>query len=354
MWQQLFKLNKTSRAWHLPVVAGISIGVPLFIGLHLGNIEAGKLASVGALVILYIQSDKLANRMTALMVCGFGFICSYTVGAVFSFSYWLSPLVLGLYTFGVHYALFRLNMSKPPGNFFFTMIASMGIATPKDPAKIASGIGYVSMGVMVACMLGFLYSLLTLKKEKQAGSSIVFHQNKYTNLTESLTFGTTVGASLLVAKLLRMENPYWIPISCMAVMQGISTRHVWARAIQRVLGTLIGLLLVWGVLQLQITVPGVCICILILQIVVEFLVVRNYALAAIFITMLTIFLAETNFALTEQSTYLIKARLLDTFIGSLIGAAGGWLLYHERLHFYAKKQVKRTKLLLNKIRAGKA
>ncbi|PVD51673.1 FUSC family protein [Terrimonas sp.] len=353
LWNQLFKFNKTNRAWHLPVVAGICIGIPILLGLYFDNLAAGKTASIGALVILYIQSDKLINRMMVLMVCGFGFIFSYTIGLIFSQSFWLSPLILALYTFGLHYALFRLTLNKPPGNFFFTMIASMAIAVPKDTVTIPASIGYLSIGVMVSCVTGLLYSLLTLKKENSIGEAVIIHQNKYVNITESIILGATVGASLLVAKLFKMENPYWIPISCMAVMQGITTTHVWARAIQRVLGTLIGLVLTWCLLQFKLSVLGVCVCIIVLQTIVEFLVVRNYALAAVFITMLTIFLAETNVSLTEQTGHLIKTRFLDTLIGSAIGAIGGWMLYHEQIHFYTKKQMKKTKVILNRMKPGK-
>ncbi|MBN8790558.1 MAG: FUSC family protein [Terrimonas sp.] len=353
LWNQLFKFNKTNRAWHLPVVAGICIGIPILLGFYFDNLAAGKTASIGALVILYIQSDKLINRMTVLMVCGFGFIFSYTIGLIFSHSFWLSPLILALYTFCLHYALFRLTLNKPPGNFFFTMIASMAIAVPKDTVTIPASIGYLSMGVMVSCVTGLLYSLLTLKKENSTGEAVIIHQNKYVNITESIILGATVGASLLVAKLFKMENPYWIPISCMAVMQGITTTHVWARAIQRVLGTLIGLVLAWCLLQFKLSVLGVCVCIIVLQTIVEFLVVRNYALAAVFITMLTIFLAETNVSLTEQTGHLIKTRFLDTLIGSAIGAIGGWMLYHEQIHFYTKKQMKKTKVILNSMKPGK-
>ncbi|MFT3749954.1 MAG: FUSC family protein [Agriterribacter sp.] len=353
LWNQLFKFNKTNRAWHLPAVAGICVGIPLLLGLCFDNLAAGKIASIGALVILYIQSDKLINRMMILMVCGFGFIFSYTIGLIFSYSFWLSPVILALYTFGLHYALFRLALTKPPGNFFFTMIASMAIATPKDTSTIPTSIGYLSMGVMISCVAGLLYSLLTLKKDNNTGEAVIIHQNKYVNITESIILGITVGASLLIAKLLKMENPYWIPISCMAVMQGITTTHVWARAIQRILGTLIGLALAWGVLQFTLSLLGVCICILILQTIVEFLVVRNYTLAAVFITMLTIFLTETNISLTEQTGHLIRTRFLDTLIGSAIGAIGGWMLYHEQVHFYTKKQVKKTKVILNRMKHGK-
>lgn len=78
----------------MPVAAGLCVGVPLLFGLESGNIGAGKLASVGALVILYLQSSNLVNRMVVLMVCGFGFIASYALAAFFSQWFWLSPLLL--------------------------------------------------------------------------------------------------------------------------------------------------------------------------------------------------------------------------------------------------------------------
>lgn len=50
----------------MPIVAGVSIGIPLLLGWFLNNIEAGKLASLAGLSILYIQSNRLIERMTFL------------------------------------------------------------------------------------------------------------------------------------------------------------------------------------------------------------------------------------------------------------------------------------------------
>jgi len=350
MWKQLFAFRKTQRAWHLPVIAGLCVGIPLILALTFNDMEAGRLASLGALVILYIQSNNLANRMIILTVCGFGLIFSYALGAVCSHLFWLSPLILAAYTFAVHYALFRLNLNRPPGNFFFVMVASMAIAQPQNIENIAENVGNVAFGVMIACLIGMIYSLITLKKpEKEKRQTVVFHSNKYTNITESIIFGATVGSSLLLAKLFQMPNPYWIPISCMAVMQGISVTHVWARAIQRISGTFVGLILVWSILQFHLSLLDICICILLLQIIIEFLIVRNYALAVIFISMLTIFLAEPNISLLQDPSSLIEARLIDTLIGSAIGALGGWLLYHQRIHFFTKKHVKKSQVILRKM-----
>ncbi|CAL1518557.1 FUSC family protein [Chitinophaga sp. MM2321] len=350
MWKQLFKFNKTDRAWHLPVVAGFCVAIPLLLGLLYDDMNAGKLASIGALVILYIQSNRLVNRMMILMVCGFGFIFSFAIGVVFSFSAWLTPLMLALYTFGVHYSLNRLELTRPPGNFFFIMVASIAISLPHNRTDIASSIGNFSIGVMIACMIALFYSILVLREATNKPDVMVLQKNTYINMTESIIFGVMVGLALLTAILLKLENPYWVPISCMAVMQGVTAKHIWMRAAQRVLGTFIGLGLTWFILQMNITTLGICISILILQTIVEFLVVRNYGIAVVFISMLTIFLAEPNISLMGHPDHLIAIRFLDILIGSAMGAVGGWMLYHERIHFFTKKQLLKSKVLLRKYR----
>ncbi len=49
--------------------------------------------------------------------------------------------------------------------------------------------------------------------------------------------------SLLIGLLLKLDNPYWLPISCAAVIQGVTLQQVWRRTFQRILGTFVGLLL---------------------------------------------------------------------------------------------------------------
>lgn len=302
-------------------------------------------------MILYIQSNKLVNRMMILMVCGFGFIFSFSIGIVFSFSTWLTPLMLGLYTFGVHYSLNRLELTRPPGNFFFIMVASIAIALPHNSEDIASSIGSFSIGVMIAVMIGLFYSILVLRGVTNKPDVLVIQKNIYVNITESIIFGAIVGLALLVAIFLELENPYWVPTSCMAVMQGVTTKHVWTRAAQRILGTFVGLGLTWLILQMNITALWICVSILLLQIIVEFLIVRNYAITVIFISMLTIFLAEPNISLIGEPDQLIATRFFDILIGSTIGAIGGWMLYHQQIHFFTKSQIKKTKVFLKKYKS---
>jgi len=76
-------------------------------------------------------------------------------------------------------------------------------------------------------------------------------------------------------------------------------------------------------------------------------VVRNYGIAVVFITILTIFLAESGVVQANPNA-LFMARFLDILVGSLIGALGGWILYNEQIHYLAKNQIRRAKSRLDR------
>lgn len=350
MFKDFIELKKTDRKWHLPVLAGICVGLPVMVGFFTGHMQDGKLASMAALVILYIQSQELNRRMIVLMTCSFGIMVSFAVGLIFGFNGYVASAVLGVYAFVVHLVLYYLKMVRPPGNFFFIMFASVAITMPHNMELVPHHLGLAALGTIVSCLLGLVYSLFTLTPNSTDSETITITKNQYVNFIESLTYGFFVGLSLLVAYLLELEYPYWVPTSCAAVMQGISATHIWQRSAQRVLGTFIGLLLTWGILMLNPSLLTISIGIILLQIVVEVLIVRNYGLAVIFITVLTIFLAETGTTLIADPTDLFLARFFDIFVGSLIGAAGGWLLYNEKLQYLATRQYRASRIRTNRRR----
>lgn len=332
----------------MPIVAGVSIGIPLLLGWFLNNIEAGKLASLAGLSILYIQSNRLIERMTFLMLCSFGIMMSYTVGLLFSFNPYLAPFALAFLSFGVHFSLHKLGLNRPPGNFFFIMLASMAICTPFHLESIPEKVGYLAMGAILTCGIGLIYSLLTLIETNETEVKSL-PKKKYTNIVESLTFGFFMGVSLAVAFSLQLDNPYWIPISCLAVMQGISTKHIGMRAAQRIIGTLVGLGITWIIASGNPSTLFIVIGIILLQIIVEFLIVRNYAVAVVFITVLTIFLAESGGNLLQNTNQVFIARLVDIIIGSVIGTIGGWILYHEKIHYQTTMRIKKSKVVMRKM-----
>ncbi len=250
----------------------------------------GILGSTAGLVILYLPSTSVANRMITMLACSFGFMLSFAIGIIFSFHPLVSSLVLALLAFAVQWVANFFRM-KLPGSFFFLMIATIAISMPFNLATIAVRIGVVGMGTMLACLLAFVYSLYIVRKYPPKPVAPYVQRSRYDNTIESAILAIFMGSSLLIAHLLKLQNPYWVPISCMAVMQGVSLEHIWSRSLQRILGTFLGLGLAWLLLLQQLTPLTICISIFILQFIIEMLVVRHYGLAVIFITPLTLFLA---------------------------------------------------------------
>lgn len=339
MWRQLIEIKPASRGWHLPLLAGLSVGIPLLGGYAIGHLQEGKLAALAGLVILYLGEGSFARRMLTLMACSLGITVSFAAGLVFGFHPLASCLALAALAFLVQLSLYVFRLHRPPGNFFFIMIASMALCMPFSPDEIVGRIGLVSIGTMISCTLALVYCLLHPGK---TGQRMIRVKPKELRYHEAILFGGFAGLSLLTALLLEFPNPYWVPTSCLAVMQGASSTNVWQRGVQRIAGTLLGLLLTWVVLLTHPPALVICIAIVAIQILVELLIVRNYGLAVIFLTVMTIFLTEPGASLAGTPGRMIQARLVDIVTGSFIGMIGGWLLFHERLRQRGHRLAKAT------------
>ncbi|RYD31013.1 MAG: FUSC family protein [Verrucomicrobiaceae bacterium] len=111
------------------------------------------------------------------------------------------------------------------------------------------------------------------------------------------------------------------------MLQGGTFRAVWHRNVHRIAGTALGMGISWFLFPRVPDPVMMAVTVTILVFIVEYLVSRNYGLAVIFITPLTVCFAE--FASGGVPIHgLFATRLLDIVIGSLIGAAGGSILHH--------------------------
>lgn len=342
------QFRETDRIWHVPVLAALCIGVPLMVGYFLNNVENGILASMSGLLILYLPATSLIKRMTLLVICSFCFITSFLIGIIFSVNPLLSPIALGFCVFFLSWLAkyFRL---KPPGEFFFIFIVAVAICMPFNLQAIPERVGLIAMGAISTCLLAFVYSILTLRKHSAQQYIVIQKNNSYFHIFEAAIAGGFIGLSLLVANLLGLSNPYWVPISCAAVMQGVSSRHIWQRTLHRIIGTFVGVGLAWFLLNLKIPGLGICLLIILLQLLVEWLVVRHYALAVVFITALTIFLAEAGHTIKNAADISMHSRFLDITLGSIIGAIGGWFLHHQQLKRSFKQKIRKTNIRIRKL-----
>ena len=185
-----------------------------------------------------------------------------------------------------------------------------------------SDVGYsfrTSPTAMVAALIAFIYSVVILRLREPHPIAPLPQATFDFVVFDSVVIGVAVGISLTLAQVLQLERPYWVPVSCLAVIQGLSLRAVWTRQLHRVLGTALGLLLAWMLLALPLEKWSISLLVIALSFIIESAVVRHYGFAVIFITPLTIFLADAATLGHEAPNAVIEARLLDTLLDPLLG-----------------------------------
>ena len=336
----LTTITPSDRSWQMPFTAALAIGLPLLIGAYLNHIEYGLVSSLGGLVFLYLPNTPMHHRMVTVMACAFAITSCYTLGVMSHFSSALMVPVLTFISILIT-MLCRFYSLGMPGSLFFIMAAAIGAYTPLSPLQVPVMVGLVSMGSLLACLLAFFYSLYSLRQRPaQASPSIAVPTFDYI-VFDSVIIGIFVGISLFLAQSLHLEKAYWVPVSCLAVIQGVSVRAIWNKQLQRIAGTSIGLLVSWGLLLLMTDKWIICLTIMLLTFMIEMIVVRHYALAAIFITPLTILLAEAATMELGTVTVLIQARFFDTVLGCLVGMSGGICLHNQAFRKVVGGQMKR-------------
>lgn len=328
--QHLVRFNASQRPWEMPLAAAASTGVPLIVGAATGQMVFGLVASLGGLVFLSLPDTRMQHRIVSMMAAAFGMVACYALGALTHFFPPAMIVALTLLTI-VASMVGRYYRVAPPGILFPVMAASIAAYTPGTFLDIPMRTGLVALGALFAFAVAIAYSVYHLRRASPGTVAPTPGMDFDYVVVDSVIIGASVGASLTLAELLQLERPYWVPVSCLAIIQGANLRMVWNRHLHRLLGTGAGLLLAWLLLELRLDDWGVVAAMLALSFAIEILVVRHYGLAVVLITPLTIFLAEFAHLGQGSSSALIQTRALDIALGCLVGLAGGIALHVPRI-----------------------
>lgn len=338
--RQLMTIKPSDRPWQMPFAAALATGLPLLVGAWFDRMDYGLISSLGGLVFLYLPETPLHHRMVVLMASAFAMTASYALGVM---SHLVPPVMMMVLTFTAILVTMvcRFYRVGPPGSLFFIMAASIGAYSPGDIMEVPLKVGLFAMGCLLASLIAFFYSVYILRRRDPKSAEPLPAPTFDFVVFDSVVIGLCVGISLALAQLMQLERAYWVPVSCLAVMQGMNLRAVWDKQVHRLLGTVIGMLVSWGLLSLPLDKWSISLVMIGLAFVVETAVVRHYGFAAIFITPLTILLAEAATLGHGSATELIQARFFDTLLGCVVGFAGGICLHSPRFRAVVGAQMRR-------------
>ncbi|MCL6452806.1 MAG: FUSC family protein [Alicyclobacillus sp.] len=336
-----FHIRRAPLPWRKAVGAGISLFIPLFVASLLGRPETGLLCTIGGFASLYVVDEPLRRLGLRLFIVALALAASFALGTVSAGSIWVMASAFALTGAASTYFARSLRL-PPPGAFFFLLACAIGTGLPVHPGAVDQRVGFALIGSGVAWVVTMAGRWLAIRRAAPCGSTTRDHQMPaVTALRAGLTWNNGalpaalrvaigVFAATWIAHGLGSARPYWVPVGCAAVLQGTNVQATVHRAVQRALGTSLGILVAGAILELN--PPGVilAVLVLILQTVVELFIVRNYGLAVVFITPLALTIAEAAH-IDVSVPVLVSARLLDNWVGCAIGLAAGLLLWRKTM-----------------------
>lgn len=327
----LLTVNRSKRPWHMPIIAAIAISFPVFVGAYFDALSSGIKASLGAMIILNLPlSGTLPYRLVTIMAWGFAIVMSFALGLIAQQIPVLRLPVFALLAFTI-IMLGRYYQQPPPAGLFVMMAGAIALFIPVPLAQVLSATGLVMLGSGISMLLALLYSLFLLATRPIVPAPLYTYEPDM--ISDSLIVTSFVSLALAIAVLLKMPYPYWAAISCFIIIQGMQLRTMWIKQVHRLLGTLVGMAVAGWMLSWGLSIWGVAIAVLMMMLCIESLVDRHYGLAVIFITPLTIFIAEYGSVSLVQpvAEEVIRVRMLDTTIGCVVGLSGGLAIHSNRL-----------------------
>jgi len=172
----------------------------------------------------------------------------------------------------------------------------------------------------------------------------------------SVRYGAILSAATAVAFSFGFTRPYWITLSCASVMLGATIMSTFHRALQRSTGTLAGLIIANLILTLQPKGFLIVALNMALTMLTELFIVKNYAVATMFITPNALLIAE-NATKIHDISYFASARITDILVGSAIGLIGTYLIGRKsassRLPGLAGKLIRSQSRVLVRLAANK-
>ena len=339
---ELWKMKKTNDPILRVIGAGFSMGIPLFLGLYLGNMQIGTFGCFGAFAFLSYQPLPLKKLIQRIVTVGVAILTAFFFGMLATLIPWTIPIVISLVSL-IGFMVCRAFKIPNPGPFFVIMVCSMGTGMKLHFPEILQAVAYAGIGVLsavvMAAIVGYINQnwlhreviVITATKHELILDTV---ENDSRMLLSAIHDAGIIFFAAYIGQSLDLGNPYWITISCAAVLQGRDLKMVFHRNIQRIVGGMVGLFIGALLLNLHLPVWQVVPIIVLLNLFVEFCMVRNYGIANFFTTPLSLLLA--NLSREQFAMDLVEYRFWGIVLGSLIGLAGAFLITYS-LKMYDKE-----------------
>jgi hypothetical protein len=314
--------------WPKVARTGLSLGLAFLPLAAAGWIQEAVIAALFANLLIFIdQAGPLKERVVVLATGALACGAAGTFGALLTgheLPIALASFALALGAGLVHSWVPGVEMVPRQALICFIACAYLPLISFGTAAGAAYGAFCALAGALADGLIRQQADSPRLQEARRCAT--------FPGLRFGLLYASVILTGLLIGAALGIVRSYWVAITVIVVMQR-ERRASLLRAVQRLLGTLVGVILAYLVVLVLDPValpPAFLILVLALPFLWPLGLARNYGLAVVLLSMWVLLLIDLVLPPGETPAGILLARLSDTAIGCGL-AMGGTILGSTRL-----------------------
>ncbi|MEF2975648.1 FUSC family protein [Subtercola sp. YIM 133946] len=364
--RSLVSIGRDESAPRAALRVGVSVLVPLVVLLLIGHIEWSVYGAFGAFASVYGRNVAQGARLRMQATAGLVMVVSVVLGSAIALTpqrEWLTVAIASVWAVVVA-LLSQAARFTPPGPLFAVFALCAVASIPATSIAGGSGFGDApAVSIVIAVVVSAASAVFALlvgqvgalaarsvqsaqsaqsvqSVQRRAPGEAVSTQQRGSggptagaaalarlasvlrsraSLLSAARFGVALAVAGSLSTALGIGHPYWAMVAAVVPLVAFELAQTMVRGTHRVLGTLVGLVLAWGLLLLQPAGLWAILLVVALQVVAELMVLRNYGVALIFITPLA--LVMVSMAHPTDPSALIADRGVETLLGTLVAVA---------------------------------
>ena len=303
--------------------AGLSVAVPLLTLIAADRTSWTIYAAFGAFTALYGRNHVHLPRAAMQATAGLSLVGAVGLGAVVAaggVNGW-TLVLLSAVVAAVGSTLSTVFDWHPPGPLFLIFAFGTVASAPGEASDVPVALAVSVASAALAIVIGNVGAVV---RRTSPASPPRLRSPWSADPARYLVAVLVAGA---IATLAGIGHPWWAMVAAAAPLSVAGRDRQALRAGHRIVGTTLGLVTAAPLLLLEMDPVPLVLVVVVLQVVTELFVGRNYALALLFITPMALLMGQLGSS--QDAGRLLLDRGVETLIGGLV-AIGLLVVEHRR------------------------